>query len=54
MASDGAAALHGLGDQDEDRIARRMRLMVRDVEVAHAEREVDRVEIFERRGRYGR
>ncbi len=40
--------------QDEDRIARRMRLMLGDVEVADAEREIDRVEVLERAGRYGR
>ena len=34
-------------ERDVHRVARRMRLMVRDVEVAHAERKVDRVEIFE-------
>ena len=32
--------------EDVDRIAGRMRLMVRDVEAADAEREVDRVEVF--------
>ena len=36
-------------ERDEDRIAGRMRLVARDVEVAHAEREVDRVDVFERR-----
>ena len=37
-----------LGGGDEDRISRRMRLVPRDVVVADAEREVDRVEIFQR------
>ena len=36
-------------ERDEDGISRRMRLMLRRIEVAHAEREVHRVEIFERR-----
>ena len=34
--------------RDEDGIARRMRLMMRDIEGSDAEREVDRVEILER------
>ena len=54
VASDGTTACDRLREQDEDGIARRVRLMARDVEVADAEREVDRVEIFERRGRNGR
>ena len=36
-------------DQDEQRVAGRMRLMLGDIEVPHAEREVDRIEILERR-----
>jgi hypothetical protein len=36
-------------EQDEDRITRRMGLMMGDVELPDAKREVDRVEIFERR-----
>jgi hypothetical protein len=36
-----------LRDQDEDGIPGWMGLMVGDIEVADAEREVDRVEIFE-------
>ena len=34
--------------EHEYRIPRRMRLVIRDIEVADAEREVDRIEIFER------
>ena len=37
-----------LAERDEHRVARRMRLVTRDVEVTHPEREVDRVEILER------
>ena len=37
-----------LGERDEDRVAGRMGLMPGDVEVAHAEREVDRIDVFER------
>ena len=40
--------MDGFRDRDEHRVAGRMRLMLRDVEVADPEREVDRVEIFER------
>ena len=36
--------------RDEQRIARRVRLMLGDVEVMETEREVDRIEIFERCG----
>ena len=36
-------------ERDEDGISRGMRLVLRWIEVAHAEREVHRVEIFERR-----
>ena len=35
---------------DEHRVARRMRLVLRDVEVAHAEREVDGVDVVEMTG----
>jgi hypothetical protein len=37
------------GRQDEHRVARRVRLMERHVVVANAEREIDGIEIFERR-----
>jgi len=37
-----------LRGRDENRIARRMRLVRGDVEVADSEREIDRIEIFER------
>ena len=40
--------MHGFRDDDEHGVAGRMRLMTGDVEVADAEREVDRVQIFER------
>ena len=53
-ASESDDRVHRFRDQDEQRIAGRMRLMLGDVEVADAEREVDRVEIFERAGRNGR
>ena len=43
-----AARGRHLRQRDEDRIAGRMRLVPRDVELPHAEREVDRVEVFER------
>src|SRR6185436_15286367 len=39
----------GLREGDEYRVAGRVRLVLRDVELAHAQREVDRVEVFERR-----
>ena len=39
-----------LAERDVDGITRRVRAMRRDVEVAHAEREVDRIDVFERRG----
>ena len=42
-----------LAERDEDGISRRMRLMLRRIEVAHAEREVHRVEVFERRRQKG-
>ena len=38
---------------DEDRISRRVRLMFRRIEVAHAKRKVHRVEVFERRRQKG-
>ena len=44
-----STAVEAFAERDEDRIAGRMRLMLGDVEVAHAEREVDRVDVFERR-----
>src|SRR5262249_42421895 len=44
----GHAEVHGFRQRDEERIARRVRLMFGDVEVAHAECEIDRVEILER------
>ena len=37
-------------ERDKDGGTRGMRLMLCDVEVAHAEREVDRIDVFERRG----
>ena len=45
----GDRSVHNLGERDIDRIAGRMWLVVRDVELTDAEGEVDRVEIFERR-----
>ncbi len=39
--------VRALRERDVDRIPRRMRLVMRHVEVPHAEREVDRVEIFQ-------
>ncbi len=42
-----------LPERDEDRVTRRVGLMLGDVEVAHAQREVDRVQILERRGQHG-
>ena len=42
--------VNGLGSKDEDRVARRVRLVARDVEVADAERKVDRIEVLERGG----
>lgn len=42
--------MHGFRDGDENGIAGRVRLMARDVEMADAESEIDRVDIFERRG----
>ncbi len=38
---------------DKDRISRRVRLMFRRIEVAHAKRKVHRVEVFERRRQKG-
>ena len=43
--------VNGLRRKDEHRIAGRVRLMLGDVEVADAEREIDRVEILERGGK---
>ena len=43
-----------LRQRDEDGIAGRMRLMPRDVELADAEREIDRVEVLERPGQKAR
>ena len=40
--------MHALRKRDVDRIARRMRLMPRDIELTNAQGKVDRVEIFER------
>ena len=37
-----------LGERNEHRVAGRMGLVPGDVEVAHAEREVDRIDVFER------
>ena len=45
-----SAAGRRLGQRDVDRIAGRMRLVLRDVEVPDAEREVDRVDVLERPG----
>jgi hypothetical protein len=42
-----------LRERDEHRIARRVRLMPRHVELSHAEREINRIEIFERCGQVG-
>ena len=49
----GDRSVHQLGERDIDRIAGRMWLVVRDVELTDAEGEVDRVEIFERRREVG-
>src|SRR5262245_16312758 len=38
-----------LSERDVDGISRRMRLVLRGIEIAHAKREVHRVEVFERR-----
>ena len=49
LASDGHDRVRQFAERDEDGISGRMRLMLRRIEIAHAEREVHRVEIFERR-----
>jgi hypothetical protein len=41
--------VHHFGGDDKQRVSGRMRLMVCDVEGAHAEREIDRIDVFERR-----
>ena len=41
--------VHRFGGDDKQRVSGRMRLMVCDVEGAHAEREIDRIDVFERR-----
>ena len=43
----GDQRVHSLGRQNIQRVTGRMRLMPGDVEITHAEGEVDRIEIFE-------
>ena len=47
MACRGKHTAGNLAEGDVDRIPGRMRLVLRDVEVAHTHREVDRVDVVE-------
>lgn len=47
----GYDGVNDLGRQDEDGIPRWVRLMLGDIEIANAQREVDGIEIFERDGK---
>jgi hypothetical protein len=42
--------VHRFGGDDKQRVSGRMRLVMRDVERAQAEREIDRIDVFKRSG----